>query len=130
MRVPLQLFDSSILLHSPTRQIFYVSKLLCRSILLAKLQDAICTAQMWTVIEMGVGILGGSMATLRPLLKHMNLTGFSSGKSNLRRLTGRFDYNSQELGCMKHNNRIGQRTSDIRCGHDWGAMTTTMTAKN
>ena len=44
--------------------------------------DNIVDTLTWTVIEISLSIIGGSIATLRPLLKALNVKGFSSGRSN------------------------------------------------
>lgn len=36
----------------------------------------------WTTIEISLSIIGGSVATLRPLLKALKIKGFSTSRSN------------------------------------------------
>jgi hypothetical protein len=70
---------------------------------------AICVTQMWTIIELGIGMLAGSAASLRPLLRKLNITGLGSsdpryGRSETfdGRSGSRFD--PQELGYIKQKN--------------------------
>ncbi|OBT67982.1 hypothetical protein VE03_01488 [Pseudogymnoascus sp. 23342-1-I1] len=69
---------------------------------------AICITQMWTILEVGIGMVAGCIATYRPLLRKFNVTGLGSsnqqtGGSN-QGLAGQSSsyYKPQELGYIKH----------------------------
>lgn len=54
---------------------------------------------MWTILEVGIGMVAGSIATLRPLLRALNVTGLGTTDQNTRES----NYKSQELGYIKQS---------------------------
>lgn len=63
---------------------------------------------MWTIIEVGIGMVAGSIATFRPLLRKLNITGLGSSDQQSggpnQGLAGQSSsyYKPQELGYIKH----------------------------
>lgn len=70
---------------------------------------------MWTILEVGIGMTAGSMASLRPLLRRLNITGLGSSdqRSGMSRgfhgKSGSY-HQTHELGFMKQHNSNVQST--------------------
>ncbi|KAH8808675.1 hypothetical protein F5884DRAFT_858199 [Xylogone sp. PMI_703] len=72
----------------------------------------ICVSQMWSVLECGIGITAGSIASLRPLMRYIHISGFTSNGgepsqelSNLQSSKA----NANKLGYIRQKDIIGQR---------------------
>ncbi|OBT98391.1 hypothetical protein VE01_03129 [Pseudogymnoascus verrucosus] len=76
---------------------------------------AICITQMWTIIEVGIGMVAGSIATLRPLLRKMNITGLGSSDQYTRES----NYKSQELGYIKQS-KLNTQSSTTKVAANLG----------
>ncbi|TVY41059.1 hypothetical protein LSUB1_G003371 [Lachnellula subtilissima] len=67
---------------------------------------------LWTSTELGIGILTASFATLRPLVGHFHIRGFSSGsRDRSNRPTVRSGYfQSYDLGYIQNTANAGKTT--------------------
>lgn len=70
---------------------------------------------MWTIIEVGIGMVAGSIATLRPLLRKMNITGLGSSDQYIRES----NYKSQELGYIKQS-KLNTQSSTTKVAANLG----------
>ncbi|TVY13503.1 hypothetical protein LARI1_G008801 [Lachnellula arida] len=74
---------------------------------------SLAQALIWTVIEMGIGIVTASIATLRPLVKRYHIPGFSnSGSRDRSGPTARSGYfQSHDLGYIHNTANAGTMTT-------------------
>ncbi|TVY36574.1 hypothetical protein LOCC1_G006859 [Lachnellula occidentalis] len=75
---------------------------------------------VWTTVETGIGIIAASVATLRPLVGHFRIHGFSNSGSQDRsnRPTVRSGYfQSYDLGYIHNTATAGQTTTTTTHGH-------------
>jgi hypothetical protein len=76
---------------------------------------SICTAQIWSIVEVGVGIIAGSLASLRALSRKLFGWGSSCTGSGKIGISGEAFRHTQELSYMKPSEK-GKRSNTAGMG--------------